>query len=305
MYTVSWSAGDGTTVTCNTSGLSSGDWVDNGTTISFTINLESRHKDLKVNNTAFAGGDYSVTVNGANVNVEATASYDFGSCIVEGTMITMANGTQKAVEDLQIGDMLLVFNHYTGEYDVRALTINAHAQEDAKLYRILNVKFSNGAMWRIVGHHGIFDITLNEYVMLSLENIDEFVGHEFYYTDGTSGKAVVLTSYFVTEEIVRIYSPVSQEFANFFANGLLTAPPFPDSYTAGHMNYFDFDENMMYVNVQEDIEKYGLYTYEDFADYIPEDVFNTALPFKYFKISVEKGLITWDNIIQAINLLGT
>ena len=82
----------------------------------------------------------------------------------------------------------------------------------------------------------------------------------------------------------------------------MNAPPFPDTYTAGQMNYFDFDENMQYVNVEADIEKYGLYTYEEFADYISEDVFN-ALPFKYFKISVEKGIMTWDEIMAVIKML--
>ena len=48
------------------------------------------------------------------------------------------------------------------------------------------------------------------------------------------------------------------------------------------------------------IEEYGLYTYEDFADYISEEVFN-AFPFKYFKVAIEKGEYTWEELMFLIS----
>jgi len=57
-----------------------------------------------------------------------------------------------------------------------------------------------------------------------------------------------------------------------------------------------YDEEKM----QADIEKYGLYTYEDFADYVPEEVFN-AFPFKYFKVAIEKGEYTWEELMFLIS----
>jgi hypothetical protein len=301
-YTVSVTSLSNASVTVDGTSRSQG-WSElreSGTSITVQASYtQSNSRSLKVGSNSWSDTSaHTVTISG-KTDISASSS---GICIVEGTMIMMADGTQKAVEDLVVGDMLLVFNHYTGKYDARPLAINAHADEDAKLYKIVNVNFSNGTQWRIAGTHGIFDMTLNEYVMISAENIDEFIGHEFYYTNGVAGEAVTLTDYYVTEEFVKIYSPATVEFANYFANGLLNAPPFPATYTAGQMNYFDFDENMMYMNVQEDIERYGLYTYEDFADYISEDVFN-ALPFKYFKISVEKGIMAWEDVMAVIEML--
>lgn len=263
-----------------------------GLSLSGTINVGPTTGSYKNNSVLVASGDYQIHFNFSIV------------CIVEGTMITLADGTQKAVEDLQIGDNLLVFNHYTGKYDVKPLVVNAHANEEARLHDVLNVRFSNGVLWRIAGTHGLFDCTLNKYVMISKENIDEYVGHEFYYSNGESGDKVTLTDYFVTKETVKVFSPATLDFANYFANGLLNAPPLPNTYTAGQMNYFEFDENMKVdeEKMQADIEKYGLYTYEDFKEYIPEEVFN-ALPFKYFKISVGKGLMTWEDIIATIALI--
>ena len=67
------------------------------------------------------------------------------------------------------------------------------------------------------------------------------------------------------------------------------------------VNFFEYDENMKYVeeSMQRDIEKYGLYTYDDFAEYVSEEVFN-AFPFKYFKVAVGKGLITYEYILELI-----
>ena len=54
--------------------------------------------------------------------------------------------------------------------------------------------------------------------------------------------------------------------------------------------------------MQADIEKYGLYTYEDFKDYISEEMFE-IMDLKYLTVSVGKGLLTWDEIMTAIHLI--
>ena len=56
--------------------------------------------------------------------------------------------------------------------------------------------------------------------------------------------------------------------------------------------------------MQADIEKYGLYTYEDFKDYLTYEQFN-ALPFAHLKVSVGKGLITWDGIMAIIDYINS
>ncbi|MBO5363081.1 MAG: hypothetical protein J6A46_01995, partial [Clostridia bacterium] len=293
MYTVSWEAGTGTTVECNTSGLESGYWVDNGTTVSFTINLESSYKDLKVNGTAFAGGTYSVTVNGANVSIRAEATYDTSSCIVEGTMITLSDGSKKAVEDLTYTDRLLVFNHETGRMDSAKITMLDHLELEHKLCNIINLKFSNGVILRIVWSHGLFDRTLNKYVFLDETNYKSYIGHEFYTEEN---QIIKLVDGYITTEYVRIYNPTTSGHMNYFANGVLNISA--SLYNRGELaNIFEFDENMMYNQEQKqvDIEKYGLYTYEDFKDYMCEEDFYT-MPFAYLKVSVGKGLMTQEEM---------
>ena len=48
-----------------------------------------------------------------------------------------------------------------------------------------------------------------------------------------------------------------------------------------------------------DIEKYGLYSYEDFSDYISYEAYLSS-PAVYLKVSVGKGMMTYEEIIDVI-----
>ena len=69
----------------------------------------------------------------------------------------------------------------------------------------------------------------------------------------------------------------------------------------GIFNMFEYDSDLNYdaEQMKADIEKYGLYTYEDFAEYIPEEVYN-MFQAQYFKIAVGKGHITFEEIVAYI-----
>ena len=67
------------------------------------------------------------------------------------------------------------------------------------------------------------------------------------------------------------------------------------------VNSFEFGDNMTYdaVAMQEDIAKYGLYTYEDFAEYCERSVFeqyNMAM----MKVGVGKGIYTYEHIVYLL-----
>ena len=66
-------------------------------------------------------------------------------------------------------------------------------------------------------------------------------------------------------------------------------------------NPFEIGEDMKYDDeaVKADVEKYGLYTYEDFAHVVTEEQFD-ALNLGHFKVSVGKGYITYEGLIYLI-----
>ena len=50
---------------------------------------------------------------------------------------------------------------------------------------------------------------------------------------------------------------------------------------------------------QADIAKYGLYTYEDFADYVTYEQF-IAFNGPYLKVLVGRGVLTYEQILELI-----
>lgn len=247
--------------------------------------------------------DNSITEIDGIMNVNAIKI----NCFVEGTLITLADGTKKKVEDLTTDDVVLVFNHETGTYDYIKLLFITHENESANNYNILNLTFSNGTTLRIVGSHGLFDMTLRKYVYITYDNVDEYIGHKFYSSKFEDGKIIdeiiELTNYSITYENVRIFCPVSAYYMNCFANDLLTMPNIPYN-EDGLVNIFEYDENLQYnqEKMNQDIEKYGLFTYDDFKEYFSYEAY-LASPAKYLKISIGKGYITYEEVLKIIKYL--
>lgn len=183
-----------------------------------------------------------------------------------------------------------------------------HLDVEREWANVINFMFSNGETLRMVWSHGVFDVTLNEYVLVNEDNYYEFVGHEFYstYYNGSEfvSELVTLTDAFITNEYIKIYNPTSYWHMNYFANGILNVTAAPADHVGGHVNIFELDEDMKYdvEQMQADIAEYGLYTYEDFAEYLTEEQFY-ALPFAYLKVAVGKGNIDWESIMQIVEYI--
>ena len=221
-------------------------------------------------------------------------------CITKGSKITLYDGTQKNIEDINSDDILLVFNHITGKFEGAPASYVIHKNSEEQLYRVIKLKFSNAKEVHIVEEHGFYDIDLKKYVYITEDNVDDFIGHSFATTDDIKNMTTTtLVGYEIVEEVTSIYSPITYSYLNCFVDGILTITNFSD----GLINMFEFGDDMCYdaEKMQADIEKYGLYTYEDFAEYATLEQFN-AFNGKYLKVSVEKGLITYD---ELINLLKT
>ena len=225
------------------------------------------------------------------------------SCFTEGTLITLADGTRKAVEDLEIGDMLLVFNHVTGQAETAPLIFNTHTEATASLYDVLHLQFSNGEEVEVVQSHGFFDTTEMQYVYIDYDNYNDYIGHTFYMLGENGREDIELVNAYVEEEYTRIFCPVTYFHMNSFANNFLNTPNIPGDLT-GLVNYFEYDLDLKYNEeaMQRDIEKYGLYTYDDFKDYISYEAYLSS-PSVYLKVAVGKEMITYEQIIDVINYL--
>lgn len=225
------------------------------------------------------------------------------SCLVEGTLITLADGSKKKVEDITANDTLLIFNHETGKYDFAKVLFND--SEPLSDYTVINLKFSNDKMVKVVSEHGFFDLTLNKYVYIDEFNYSDYVGHKFYSATWNgivyNDTIVTLTNAYLTTEHTRVYSPVTKYHLNYFTEDILSMP----GGIEGLFNIFEYGENLKYDEAlkQADLELYGELTYADFKDLVSLEMYE-SYPANYFAVAIGKGILSWDKINYYIERYG-
>lgn len=219
-----------------------------------------------------------------------------GGCIASGTMITLADGSQIPIEELTAEHKLRVFNHETGKY----VSANILFIEDDgyDYYNVINCEFSNGKRVKLIYEHGLFDLTTNRYEYITEENYAQFIGHEFAVESENGYGRTTLTKAYITNEYTGCYELPSEWHMNYFIDGMFSMP----GGITGLFNFFEFDENLAYdeEKMEQDIALYGLFTYEEFKDYMSEELYNSIFPIKYLKISIGKGLVTMEGIEYII-----
>ena len=75
--------------------------------------------------------NFTFTTNTGELSSSSGGDSGGGTCIAEGTMITLANGSKKAVEDLRKGDMVMSFDHLTGEIVYKDVIIVVRTSSDS------------------------------------------------------------------------------------------------------------------------------------------------------------------------------
>ena len=220
-------------------------------------------------------------------------------CVTPDTLVTLADGTQKEIQYVTHEDELLVWDFVNGKYAVKPSSIVMNHGYDN--YTVVSLTFDDGTVVNTINGHGFFDKDINEFVILHKENVQDYVGHNFVKQD--VNKTTKLISYTVREEYTESWSVLTAEHYNCMLGGMLTITPAEVEDSPKYLMPFEIGEDMQYdaEAMQADIEKYGLYTYEDFAEYMTYEQFK-ALNLSIFKVSVGKGYITWKEILYLIGV---
>ena len=271
--------------TCNRNGLTSGNARDE-----MTIFAEYTYTDN-------AGTVYYFYI-GYHCAAQTKGSTP---CVTPDTLVTLADGTQKRIDQVTYDDQLLVWNFYTGEYDVASASILMN--HGANTVNVTTLYFSDGTSINTINGHGFFDVATNEFVLIDEFNAADYIGHTFVRQDGDGYATVELVSYSVEEQYTEVWSILTSEHYNCMLEGMWTVTAAEVENSPEWLMPYEIGEDMKYdeVKMQADIEKYGLYTYEDFADYCTYEQF-VALGLENFKVSVAKGYITWAEIEYLLSI---
>jgi len=225
--------------------------------------------------------------------VSSSSGSGSSPCVTPDTLITLADGTQKRIDQVTYADKLLVWDFFKGDYAVAPSAIIF--DHGAGNNDVIRLTFSDGTVVKAVNLHQFFDATLNRFVTIDAETVEQFVGHSFARQGGTAK----LVNYEVTKEYVEAWGIISATHYNIFVEGMLSTDFMVEDY--GLFNYFEVGEGMRYApdKLHVDIAEYGLYAYEDFADYLTYEQF-VAFNVPYFKVSVGKGNYTYEGILNLI-----
>ncbi len=256
----------------------------------------SSQNKCTITSVSFKGNNGSAISNDTDVTVTWALGSSGGTCIAEGSLITMADGSKRAVENLRKGDLVMAFDHITGEIVNKEVVIVGKTYADS-FYRNVFV-FDDGTELNAINEHGIYDMDLRQYVNIGHDNYQDYLGHRFVSIDSQGNIGVKrLADVITTCESGYKYDIVTKETMTYVVE---------DTLSVTHevviiMNSFEFGNDLCYdaEAMQADVEKYGLYAYDDFAEYCDQETFekyNMAM----MKIGVGKGLYTKEHLIHLL-----
>lgn len=147
--------------------------------------------------------------------LSGTAVYARYQCFVEGTNITLADGSIKPVQDIRYGDEVLCYDFTNGVQTVSYIDWMIPERIAATYWEIT---LSDGTVLNLVGPkaHRLYNITKQRF-----DYPQDFEANDLTLKeDGTAVHVVCCRD---IEKTVRFYNIASHEHINVYANGVLTS----------------------------------------------------------------------------------
>jgi hypothetical protein len=174
---------------------------------------------------------YATNSNGTSYSEEQ----EFTSyiCLIKGTLITLADGSTKKIEDIEYSDSLLVWNFDEGKFDSANPVFIAMPSPVMKEHNIL--KFSDGTELRTIlkdiGHR-IFNIEAGKFTHPMTDETP--IGTTTFKDDESK---VTLVSQEIVREDGIFYNILTEGHINVFANGILTSARLNNIYPTEEMKF--------------------------------------------------------------------
>lgn len=170
------------------------------------------------------------------------------SCLIAGTLITLADGTKKPIEEITYYDDLLVWDFFNGCF-ASAKPRWIKVKQNAEVYNKLT--FDNGTTLGLVGeggtqgYHRIFN---KQACCFTHTGVPETPIGTITFADDKSGP--MLVSQELVNETVDYYNIITDKHFNIFANGILTSCRCSNLYKIENMKYIG-DRTMSDKEVEE------------------------------------------------------
>lgn len=197
--------------------------------------------------TSYTGLTLVETAYGKCYQIDDDAIIDYFICFARNTLILLADGTTKPVQDITYDDTLLVWDFDNSCYSsARPLWIK---QEQTASYYYC-CEFDNGTELKLVGSNGrchrVFSLDRNMF-----ESATECVGERVM----TNNSVAKLVSCERIDEPVEFYNIITDTHLNLYAEGVLTSCRLNNLYPIKDMKFVKDDREVLPLDAYEGIKE--------------------------------------------------
>ena len=162
-------------------------------------------------------GAYIITFSDGETTIEFPITVDGLLCLTGDSLITLADGTQKRIDEITLRDKILAINPETGELCEDIITFT-DSDCVKKHYHYHKFTFEDGTEIKTVHRHRFYNIEEQQMSHLDLF----YIGDHVIKQDGTTTR---LISGEEVEEEVQHYT-IFTRYQNYFVNGILSGNRF-------------------------------------------------------------------------------
>jgi len=167
-------------------------------------------------------------------------------CLAKGTLITLADGTSKVIENIEMSDSLKVWN-FDGGVFATAKPLWIKQEETTSKYNLLT--FSDGSILKTIEQHRIFNKQAGAFTYPMTD--DTPIGT---ITMNKYNQEVTLVDKTVINETVNYYNVITDYHMNLYANGILTSMRFNNIYHIDEMKFVKDGRALRSLSEFEDID---------------------------------------------------
>lgn len=193
---------------------------------SVTATLNGNVLTLAYHYTEEVSGTIKITSGDQTVTITVELKNPDVVCLTGDTLITLANGSAKRIDQIEYTDKILAIDPETGEFCSTSVTYT-----DAKINKSYNhydrFEFDDGTVVTVVHRHRFYNVEDQRMI-----HLDAFsLGDRAYKIDGTCPRLISAIEHY--EEKETMHYTIFTEKQNYFANGLLSGNRFTKNIAKG------------------------------------------------------------------------
>lgn len=193
---------------------------------SVTATLNGNVLTLAYHYTEEVSGTIKITSGDQTVTITVELKNPDVVCLTGDTLITLANGSAKRIDQIEYTDKILAIDPETGEFCSTSVTYT-----DAKMNKSYNhydrFEFDDGTVVTVVHRHRFYNVEDQRMI-----HLDAFsLGDRAYKIDGTCPRLISAIEHY--EEKETMHYTIFTEKQNYFANGLLSGNRFTKNIAKG------------------------------------------------------------------------